>query len=252
MFDIHALMTELKERRAIFHNERDFQLELAWLIRENTCTRPRLEFPYPPDEQGKQDEKRYLDIYIPDKHIPIAIELKHFTQELAFGDKTGEQYSLRNQAARNQRRYDFLKDVQRLECLSTQTGERRRGYAILLTNDPLLWQCSRNYRYDQREDDVEQHKIHADQHKNSKDREFHLYEGRKIECEKLEWRNKPEPGSIKGRECAICLTGPYYLRWKDYSYVEKEEGAGAKENKEHRRFRYLAIEVKPSSKGAKS
>ena len=52
---------------------------------------------------------------------------------------SGERFVLRDQRAQDIRRYDFLRDVQRLED-EVSEGRAGQGFAILLTNDPSYWQ----------------------------------------------------------------------------------------------------------------
>ena len=114
MLDIHNLMADLSQHRPIFHSEADFQFALAWRIHEvmPDC-KIRLEFkPYP-------KVNMYLDIWI--QTAEIAIELKFPTQNLE-AKQDNEHFSLRAQGAQDTRRYDFLKDIERLE----QVGKKRK------------------------------------------------------------------------------------------------------------------------------
>jgi len=69
----------------------------------------------------------------------------------------GERFKLKNQSAQDTGRYDFLKDVSRLEdCVDKLPNAI--GYAIFLTNDPLYWNFPRKT--------------------DTEDKDFRLYEGR--------------------------------------------------------------------------
>ena len=203
MLDIPHLMNGLSRERSIFHSEADFQHALAWWIHKTIPDGGvRLECkPFP-------DERLYLDLWFPE--IGVAVELKYRTQEL-HREHCGESFALRNQSAQDQGRYDFLRDVERLERVS-KLPSFRAGFAILLTNDASYWNRS------SRTETV--------------DRAFRLHEGRRIDRrhglvpEGQSWNNQ-EPGPT------IRLEGSYDLRWRDYATM----GQGG-----HGRFRYLAVQ----------
>ena len=207
MLDIHNLMTDLSKHRPIFHSEADFQFALAWRIHEviPDCE-IRLEWPY------RSERNRYLDIWLPTQGI--AIELKYVTQQLQWKGNS-EDFLLSKHSGHPQKRYDFLKDIQRLEWVVKDLG-CKIGFAILLTNDPLLWDQKRSRKL------------------NPVDADFHIYEVRKVTGE-LSWANHTKPGTKKGREQPIHLKGSYHLHWRNYSNLGKIE--------KYYLFRYLAVSV---------
>ena len=222
MLDMYGLITNLAKIRPVFHSEADFQHALAWEIqRSHPNQHIRLEFrayrKYTDLEINRQAaveghtpmfpelfrRKMYLDVWLPKEDT--AIELKYITRRSSITIEN-ETFDLRNHGAHNQRRYDYLLDVQRLEAL--REIDSSVGYAILLTNEHLYWQPP------------EVDTIDAD---------FRLHQGRTISGE-LCWR----PGSeMRGRESPIRLTGSYELNWHDYSRIEARQG----------RFRFLVISV---------
>ncbi len=206
--DIITIMEGLSRQRPIFHSEADFQHALAWRIHEIIPgAEVRLEYkPLP-------DERVYLDVWV--RKIRIAIELKYRTRKLV-ADWRGESFSLRNQAARDHGRYDFLRDVQRLERVVSLPDLATVGFAICLTNDSAYWKVTT------RKDNI--------------DAAFYLHEGRTAEGE-LIWSERAGAGTTKGREAPIKLRNPYKMTWRDFSEV----GDGG-----YGRFRYLALEVKAS------
>jgi hypothetical protein len=136
MLDIHHLMSELARSRPVFHSEADFQHALAWQIREAMpdCS-VRLEFkPFPDD-----DKRMYLDIWLPT--VGVAIELKYPTRKLEL-NHNDEYFSLADHSAQDIQRYDFLKDLQRLENVVARHQPAKAGYAVLLTNGLRLLECS--------------------------------------------------------------------------------------------------------------
>ena len=205
IFDMAEVMEDLSSERPLFHSEADFQHALAWRIHKMMPEHEvRLEFKPP-----LPDVRMYLDLWLRD--IAVAIELKYRTRTLS-QTHDGETFALRNQAAQDISRYDFVKDIQRLEQVSTPLNART-GFAILLTNEPLYWTAP------SRTDTV--------------DSAFRLHEGRRITGE-MAWSPRASDGTIRSREMPIRLAGAYDLRWRDYS---------AKEPGRHRAFRYLAVRV---------
>lgn len=195
-------MGELATERPIFHSEADFQFALSTCIHAAyPGYKPRLEKPF-------RFERRtiYTDIWLPEE--AIAIELKHFTQKLSVCIGR-ELFTLKDQAARDLARYGFLADVQRLEGLVLDEEQPvRTGFAVLLTNDPGLWNPpTRKYN----------------------DFNFQLNEGRSEVTGELPWLKKRSP--VKGDE--ISLRGSYTMNWRAYSDLKCAAGE----------FRYLAVAV---------
>ena len=133
---IIEIMSELSCIRPIFHSEADFQHALAWQIHKvvPNCE-VRLEYkPFP-------EERKYVDLWLSLTDIRVALELKYPTQILNCCE-AAEAFSLRLHSARDHRRYDFLKDIERLEKISRQENVFR-GFAIMLTNDSAIGNLGR-------------------------------------------------------------------------------------------------------------
>ena len=208
MLDVNDLMKDLARERPVFHSEADFQHALAWHIREvGLDPRIRLERPL---KWPRTKDRIHLDLWLPDSNV--AVELKYRTRRLEYKDED-ECFDLLDQSAHDTGRYDFLKDVQRLEQLSVSKRTKvQAGLAIMLTNDHLYWEPP------ERETNDAQFRIHGCQKKEGK----------------MEWSPKASPGTIKGREAPICLRGSYPIMWKRYG----DGGDGT-----HQQFRYLAIPI---------
>jgi hypothetical protein len=108
---------------------------------------------------------------------------------------SGELFQLKNQSAQDIRRYDFIKDIKRLEDIAVER-KNFTGYAIMLTNDSSYWS----------EPSIQ----------GTIDCKFRLQEGRVLEG-KLAWGKEASEGTTKGREQALVLNGRYGVQWQDYS-----------------------------------
>ncbi len=205
MLDIDAVLTDLSESRGVFHSEADFQHAVAWQLHKAMPDRQiRLEFnPFPAEHK-----RMYVDIWLPSEEV--AVELKYPTRKLD-SEWRGELFALRNQAAQDLIRYDFLKDIQRLERMVME-NQAKVGVAILLTNDSSYWKQGR---------------------RATVDADFRIHESRRL-TGKLKWSDRASMGTTKNREAPIRLQGSYDVHWQDYSVVP--EGT-------YRRFRYLAVAV---------
>ena len=206
MLNIASLMTSLAESRKVFHSEADFQHALAWQIHEAA---PRSHVRLEVNASPVQDNRMVLDIWLPIDGI--AVELKYVTRKLDV-DHDGEAFALRNHSAQDQRRYDFLLDIQRLEFM--RAGGCKAGYAVLLTNDSSYWKGPTT--------------------RDTVDAAFRIHEGRTIAGESA-WAERASLGTMKGREPPIRLQGSYRLRWRDFSMFT---------GKSYGQFRYLAVPVK--------
>ena len=199
---IATLMKGLAMDCPVFLSEAEFQHSLALHVRKIT-PRVRLEFsPF-------LDERMSLDMWLPD--MGIAIELKWGTQELKVRREDGY-FNLSNQGGQPLLRYDFVKDISRLEHVTADYEPADAGFAVLLTNDPSYWNPPRK--------------------KDTVDAEFRIHEGSVIEGE-MKWSANASEGTTKDRKAPIELKGCYKCGWQDYLTLEGKYG----------RFRYLAVKV---------
>lgn len=206
MIDIKNCLIQLADQRPIFHSEADFQHALAWRIQKILPdAQIRLELPF-----TQLDKQSYLDIFVQIEDYRFGIELKYKTRFLTT-NRNGEHFRLKNQSAQDLGRYDFLKDIQRLEYFST-VYDNCIGYAILLTNDSSYWKQPRS--------------------SDTVDREFRLSEGREIKGS-MSWQGAAA-GTMHTRENKIKIGGNYLVDWEDYSNIDA---------KSYGRFRYLMVQV---------
>ncbi len=195
------LITSLKDRN-IFHSEADFQHHLAWHI-HTELQNPQLRLEYPLSKNGS-NRWEYCDIVLKSP-CNIGIELKYKTKRFTTKIE-GESFELKDQSAQDTGRYDFLKDVQRLEtwCIEKRIDF---GCAIILTNDSSYW---------------------SESEKDTVDKDFRIH-NRQI-TGSLKWGEKASTGTMRSREKPIILKNEYSLEWKDVSSSSD--------------FRYIYLEVK--------
>lgn len=207
---ISEVLSALAKQRPVFHSEADFQHAIAWEIHKRLPRASvRLERPV---QISHPNKLRHIDIWIELDGNVLALELKYKTRALQV--RVGnEQYSLRSQSAQDIGRYDFIKDIERVEDILVDRAPYASGYAILLTNDPSYWTQSLN--------------------DNTVDVKFRLHEGSNL-YGSLEWGLGASEGTKRGREQPLQIGGYYALRWEDYS--RSADGS-------YGRFRYLLVEV---------
>jgi hypothetical protein len=146
---------------------------------------------------------------------PVAIELKYVTcavrLEARLDDDSDEVFNLKNHAAPDQRRFDYVYDICRLELLA-KANTNLVGYAILVTNVSAFWKPG-------------QRTCQGDA--------FKIHENRCLSGT-LAWADETPAGTKSRRADVLTLTGKYTMQWKDYS--SGADVAGGK-------FRYLLTEV---------
>jgi hypothetical protein len=186
---LDQILTALASERPVFHSEADFQHALAWRMRaENYLVNVRLERRIHLD-----DEKMRVDIIGARPEGEFALEVKYWTRGamLAIG---GEPFQLVNQAAQDLHRYDFWKDVSRLERLVAQ-GVVVGGAAVVVSNDASYWNVGRE---------------------GTVDADFRMPEGQ-LRGGILRWGPHASAGTTKNREAEITLKSSYEVHWTRYS-----------------------------------
>lgn len=205
--DMAELLTRLAAQRPVFHSEADFQHAFAWEAhRMDPALVIRLETHPEPNVR--------LDLLLsrPDLQRHTAVELKYLTAHWE-GDIAGEHFALSNHGAQDVRAYDVVKDISRLErFVAGRPGWN--GLFVAVTNDPSFWRPVTHGR-----------QTNADA--------FRIYEGVTLQGLRS-WGVRTGPGTMKGREAAIELTGQYRLAWRDYTRVDASPRGT---------FRALALEI---------
>lgn len=139
---IPEVLTALSEQRPVFHSEADFQHALAWEVhRRLPQASVRLERPV---KLSSVDKPLHVDVWIECGGDVLVTELKYKTRALQTLE-SGERFTLQNRGAQDLGRYDFIKDVWRVEAVVVRSAHAT-GYAILLTKDPSYWARSHNDR----------------------------------------------------------------------------------------------------------
>ena len=222
MINLHEILEKLSKERPIFHSEADFQHALAWKIHEEFPNiNIRLEKPFRGICNDKENSKPwYIDIFCFDGEEKFAIELKYKTRELKV-KKNGEEFDLKSQEAQDIARYDFIKDISRLEKL-VELSEINMGFAIFLTNDPLYWSKPSK--------------------RDTNDEAFRIHES-KILSGILDWANSTPEGTKQGRNASLKLTHSYKIKWHRYSNLEGDDIKVIKGKALE--FKYILVKVPP-------
>lgn len=186
------IMAALARIRALYHSEADFQHAFAWeLHRSSPEWDIRLEVPV-----RATSGSIHLDLLARSAAGEVAIELKYKTRALATALQ-GEQFNLVSHSAQDLGRYDFFKDLSRVETFAA-SGPNRSGYAIFLTNDSAYWKEPGSLAYGYAA--------------------FTMHDGRSV-TGRLGWGERASEGTRKGRQSDIELRGNYSLAWAEYSSV---------------------------------
>lgn len=203
MRDVEELLASLAQERPVFHSEADFQFALAWAWQRRWPDAAiRLEY-----RIALAGERAYADLWIRDGDVTTYVEVKYWKRSLET-TVGGESFSLGNQAAQDLSRYDFIKDLARVERV-VEAGHATRGLVIALTNDQGYWN---------------------DPRPGTVDAAFRLHEGRTLLGE-LAWAEHAGLGTTATRRAILRIGGEYRCHWQPYSNLGVRGGE----------FRYLAI-----------
>ena len=205
MVSVEDLMASLARERPVFHSEADFQHALAWHWQQRSPEAVvRLEYRLP-----LPGERAYADLWVREGGETVCVELKYWTRSLnvQVGD---EAFTLADQAAQDLGRYDFIKDVGRVERL-VDAGHATRGHVVALTNDQGYWNQPRL---------------------GTVDAAFRLHEGRTLGGE-LAWADHAGIGTTATRQRVLRLAQEYQCHWQPYADLGVRGGE----------FRFLDIAV---------
>ena len=203
IFDFETVVKEMQRKNKLFVSERNLQTE--FIITANTLY-PGLAY-YPEFVYENCGKTYHIDLVISDGNETIPIEFKYVTQ----GGKiclVNCVYELKNHAAIDVRRHQFVKDVSRLEEFKSIYQNVPCGYALLVTNMRGFWKGSP---------------------KSKAATQFDIYDG-----STLSQGTHAFGGGYK--ICAtyspVTLTNSYHINYRDYI-----KGADGKE------YKYLVVKV---------
>ena len=242
---INELLKDLAKNRPIFHNEQDFQFELAQKIKEyikNENIVVRLE--YFIGEKKNIKNRIYIDIMIiqkdcGEKSNAIAIELKYKTKK-SEGKCLKEKFALKDQGAVDWGCYYIHKDLKRIENLVYGNIENKeekynldnidvkKGFVIFLTNDDSYEKKREGiFRYYSLNTNMEDNKkvikqkgeiLYGDKDKSNEENKYRLedLEGKYLE----DGGNLKEYKSVKGKK-TITLSRTHIGEWSNYSNLKE-------------------------------
>ena len=154
-----SIASFLDRNKHLFTNERDLQMHLAIaLANEYGVDNVEVEYfipgetfdkeSYPWKQQNKSSNNQdmRIDIVVQRGSEFVPIELKYKTKLIIedtferFGKTIVGAQLVKDQSAQDLGRYDFWRDVRRLELLCKKFDKVRNGIAVFLTNDTAYYQ----------------------------------------------------------------------------------------------------------------
>lgn len=203
------ILYRLSEMRKAFYSEADFQFQLAWEIQKAIPNASAvLEKPF---VLGGKNIEVDIVVTIDDQQYAIELKYKPYTVCVEIDN---ECHQLKDQGARPISRYDFFKDIMRVENLVDNIDNKiSNGFAIILSNSPKYYNAPL----------VDEKTI---------DKNFRFHNGVIIPSNSdLKWVEGAKALTKGSRKTPIYLRGAYSkLSWTDYGNVEYG-------------FKYLMIEV---------
>lgn len=199
---LFTTMNKLGYERGCFSSEADFQFAFAWEL-QKLLPDAKIRLEYCP----AFDRKMHIDIFVEEDGQIFPIELKYKTKRFQNND-----YFLKDHSAQDFGRYDYIKDIYRIEKVKSLDKRYKSGYAIMLTNDPSYWELANA----QESDDIA----------------FRIHEGQILQGE-LCWKNAPSFRGKKERN-PLTLIGQYPMHWHKFSTLKGEKNGT---------FNYLVSEV---------
>ena len=197
--DIVQIIAALLKDRKLFWSEDDFKFAFATQLqlKFGNVAEVRLEKRY----KGENGKNSYTDIVVRMGGRNFPIELKYKTTEGSYADLNNEVVGLMTHSAVDLGCYAYLKDVNRLEYLAKTDPDFERGFAIILTNEPLY------FKYTGRRSVYEA---------------FKIYDGKTVSG-MLDWDRsnydiEKLPSWLKSHP-AFELTGSYDMNWRNYGSV---------------------------------
>ena len=142
----------LDTNNELLFNERDLQMHLATFLRQTGhYDDVDVEYYVPLSELKGYiwNNELRMDVLVRNGEEFLPIELKYKTKTvrkklLRFGESVAEEVEvMKNQGAQDLGKYDFWKDVRRVELVRCRFGSIKNGLAVFVTNDPMYLQRGR-------------------------------------------------------------------------------------------------------------
>lgn len=150
LIDVHTdVKLFLDNNKELYFNERDFQMHLAtYLHQTGHYEDVDVEYYVPQSELENYiwNNELRIDVLVSKGGEYLPIELKYKTKSVKKRiPRFGERLSLnvevmKNQGAQDLGKYDFWKDVRRIEIIKKRFKTVKNGLAIFMTNDPTYLQ----------------------------------------------------------------------------------------------------------------
>lgn len=220
----------LKDLDYFLFNEKDLQVYLTVCLSKEPGIKVHTEYHLP---HGIKEEFDYeyaiwdtetpsIDIVIEKGGEFLAIELKYKLKDIngkisRFGEETGEIAIVTNQSAENEARYDFWKDVKRIELLSEHYKHVKGGVSLFLTNQASYLNTTSECKYSAFGFQGKKTGLLEWYYKNAKE---------KIPGEKYKYR-KIKGQSVKKevlKEDLKKLIGDYYYERPNFTLKQQYEG----------------------------
>ena len=203
---IKTIIEKLKKKYPVFVSER--HLQVAFSIEAEKVIKGCKLYPEdifnPKTSKSEKSKNRYIDLVIEKESKKVAFEFKYIVCDFE-ADINKRHIKLRHQSAWPGRRYDCLKDIERLEILKKEKDKDKRideGYFVLITNYKGF--CERKNK-----------------EKVVKDEEFRFESGIKKGTKK--WA-KDTGGMKNGRENSITISHDYDVNFELYNNVKTGKG----------------------------
>ncbi len=197
---LEEILKSVYNNRNPFLSEAQLQFDLAIALEKHfesqSPDRYKIYLEYP-TVNTTTNARVYYDIVIKDvvtkEYCPIELKYKTKNAPVTFD---GAAIDLKNHAAQDLGRFDYLKDVERIENFNAITSKvKEAGYAIILTNDQSYW------------NGTGVGKMFADFALNDK---ITIVEGTKS------WVVGTKDTSVgKSRKNGLTLKDSYYIEWKN-------------------------------------
>ena len=220
------VIQKMSKKRELFHSEDDLKFALSIAIKEKFSEfKIRLEKPESINMIYRNDstsiKRTPYDIVLINKNELIPIELKYKTKFLQT-QINGEDYSLTTHGAKDIGRFNFRKDLFRIEQFLNK-NKSQNGFLLIITNDPGYY--SQNVSI-----------------KNVLDSNFSFHNGATINKNDLSWnydnidkriyefilkdnkwkyreKNKYHWACVGEKFLRLNLVNEYKVEWKDYSKI---------------------------------